>query len=277
MSCLDILIDHGYNVYLPYYWNESSNKILHGELLTSTLDGVAKYHLQRLSNSLQFRTYARFLYSQGKSTSTYDSIISEMNYDRIVYTHEHEIQELKRKNIKVSKLPYTKDFLLTSFSNFLKSQLSDKYIIGWFPSIKESAVITPSVISSLVSILNQYRISLLVGIHPSLKQRSPKLYANLDAILSLNHPSLIYTEFVDSYLMISMCNLVIGDVGSTLWDAQLFNKHLLLLSLEDEADYDDRLINTKCFKEWFIGKKIGRTIESDLKSAIHSILCQHSF
>ena len=257
---LSYLQESGFNVCLPY---KSNAQIQVNELITSTLDTVIKMCLR--TKHINAKSISRYVYSAGKSKASFTEISREYNYGKIYFGRECEAKGISGLNRNVSPL-YPSKYLLT---NALKEQLKDRFThdhtIGWFPSIKECAVINKSTLQVLSKLSRDSNI--IIGIHPILRERDPEKYVIIN---DFNHTDfgILYTELIDSSLLAACCDLLIGDVGTTIWDGIDFSVPLILLRNGSSLDYDDLLLKNKCFYEWYIGNEKGRYAEDELLEEI---------
>jgi len=257
---------NGYPVVLSYHSSSFDFSCVSDELVTSTLDTYFMAYLN-YNPKVRFSSVTRFIYSAGKSKATLDSIFSEYSYQKIAYSRENEIRGLLRGSIPLEQIPATKyDSNIKLFSASLANSLN----IGWFPSIKDCSVINITLINELLSVLQaRLSIRLIVGVHPHLSIRSPQKYKLIQSLYGLDDQKrLLYTELIDSAILIDQTQIVIGDVGSTLWDARYLGKTLLLMRDTDTATYDERLLLNHCYWEWYYGRRFGRLNPADLKSRL---------
>ena len=256
----------GFRIVLSYHASSHDLSIDADELVTSTLDTYFMRYLQ-CNRKVSFSSATRFIYSVGKSKASLEAITSEYNYQKISYAREGDIKGLSRGPLPLEKIPATKyDTNIRLFSTGAANWCT----IGWFPSIKDCSVINLSLIKVLMSILRERsNVRLVVGVHPHLSLRSPQKYKLIHSLASHNDENrLLYTELIDSAILLEQTDIVIGDVGSTLWDARNSGKALLLLRDTDSTTFEERLLKNHCYWEWYYGTKSGRLNSADCKTRL---------
>ena len=67
-------------------------------------------------------------------------------------------------------------------------------------------------------------------------------------------------------------SLIIADVGGTIWDAKELKKDIVMMTDEDELAYASKLLNNRCYREWWEGVKHGRVKTSQLRSRLSNLI-----